>query len=77
LARSFFLAGASRVVASLWDVQDRATADLMHEFYRGLLQRKLSPSAALRGAQLALRSNPQFSHPYYWAGFVVTGDWTP
>jgi CHAT domain-containing protein len=77
LARSFFVAGASRVVASLWDVQDRATADLMREFYRGLLQRKLSPAAALRAAQLALRASPDFSHPYYWAGFVMAGDWRP
>jgi CHAT domain-containing protein len=77
IARSFFLAGASRVVATLWDIQDRATANLMGEFYRGLLQRKLPTTAALRDAQLALRANPQFSHPYYWAGFVTMGDWKP
>jgi CHAT domain-containing protein/tetratricopeptide (TPR) repeat protein len=77
LTRGFLLAGASRVVASLWDVQDQATALLMREFYRGMLQRGQAPAAALRSAQLSLRADPRFSHPYYWAGFVLTGDWKP
>jgi CHAT domain-containing protein len=77
MTRAFLLAGASRVIASLWDVQDQATARLMGEFYSGLLVRKLAPAAALRSAQLSLRSDPRFSHPYYWAGFILTGDWKP
>lgn len=75
LTRSFFLAGSKRVVASFWEVRDRATAALMEEFYRGIYQRKLSPAAALRAAQRRLLTGPQWNHPYYWAGFMMAGDW--
>jgi CHAT domain-containing protein len=77
LARGFMYAGAERVVASLWQVQDRATASLMERFYRGLLQEGRSPADALRQAQLAMLSDSdgRFSFPYYWAGFVFQGDW--
>lgn len=73
LARGFMYAGASRVMASLWNVSDRGTADLMQAFYRALLVDELAPAAALRRAQLEARqTNPQ---PFYWGGFVVLGDW--
>jgi CHAT domain-containing protein/predicted negative regulator of RcsB-dependent stress response len=73
LARGFMYAGASRVMVSLWRVSDRGTAELMDAFYRGLLLRRLAPAAALRQAQLELRSRrPQH---LYWAGFVLEGDW--
>lgn len=73
LTRGFMYAGAARVMVSLWQVSDRGTADLMTVFYEGLLQRGLSPPAALRAAQLEVRRRaPQ---PFYWAGFVVQGDW--
>src|SRR5262249_6259238 len=75
LTRSFFLAGSKHVVASLWEVRDRATSALMQEFYRGIFERKLSAAAALRAAQQRLSANPQWNHPYYWAGFLVSGDW--
>ncbi len=77
LARGFMYAGAERVVASLWPVLDKVTADLMEDFYRGLLQEGRSPADALRHAQLAMisRSDGAFSFPYYWAGFVFQGDW--
>ena len=75
LTRGFMYAGTSRVLVSLWDVDDAATAALMAEFYRGLLgPQKLLPAMALRRAQLKLRSQPRWSHPYYWAGFVLQGD---
>lgn len=77
LARGFFYAGASRLLLSLWDVDDEATAVLMEHFYDSLLVDQLSPSAALRKAQLTLSSNPQWAHPYYWAGFVLQGDFAP
>ena len=64
-----------RVVASLWQVDDRATAELMTVFYRGLLSQGLAPDEALRQAQLALRSQPRTRDPYYWAPFVLQGDW--
>jgi CHAT domain-containing protein len=59
------------VVASLWDVQDRATALLMESFYAGMLQRGLAPAAALRAAQLELAGDPRWRDPFFWAGFVL------
>lgn len=77
LTRGFLYAGAERVVASLWPVQDLATARLMEELYTRLLRRGRSPGEALRGAQASLLDDPagSFSHPYYWAGFVLQGEW--
>lgn len=74
LAHAFFRAGASRVVVTLWPVDDEATADLMRHFYRALLLERATPAAALRQAQLALRADPRFSAPFYWAGFVLQGE---
>jgi hypothetical protein len=70
-------AGAARVVASLWQVQDRATADLMERFYRAMLVDHLPAAAALRRAQLSIRSEARWHDPYFWAGFVLQGDWRP
>lgn len=75
LSRAFLFAGAARVVASLWKVDDAATAALMTHFYRGLFVDKLPAVAALRAAQATLRQNARWSSPYYWAGFVLQGDW--
>lgn len=75
LARAFMYAGAPRVVVSLWNVSDEATAVLMEEFYRGLLVAGRTPSSALRIAQQKLRANPRWQAPYYWAGFILQGDW--
>ena len=73
LARGFMYAGATRVMVSLWKVSDQGTAKLMEVFYRGLLQEGLAPAAALRRAQLEVRATR--SQPFYWAGFVLQGDW--
>jgi CHAT domain-containing protein len=75
LARGFMHAGARRVVASLWRVDDQATAQLMRHFYRGMLKEKLRPAAALRAAQIEMSRHPRWSAPYYWAGFVMQGEW--
>jgi CHAT domain-containing protein len=75
LTRGFMYAGAPRVVASLWNVEDRATAEIMKRFYEGMLKRQLKPAAALREAQLALARDSRWSSPYYWAGFILQGDW--
>ena len=75
LTRGFLYAGVPRVVGSLWPVQDRTTAELMSRFYKALWQEGLPPAAALREAQLDLRSNRRYSDPYSWAGFVLQGDW--
>ena len=76
LTRGFLYAGASRVVASLWEVDDRATSELMVRFYRGMLGPKhLSPPTALRAAQLSLAHEARWASPYFWAPFLVQGEW--
>jgi CHAT domain-containing protein len=75
LTRGFMYAGAPRVVASLWKVDDRATAELMKRFYHGMLISRLRPPAALRAAQIELSRQKQWQAPYYWAGFVLQGEW--
>jgi CHAT domain-containing protein/tetratricopeptide (TPR) repeat protein len=75
LTRGFMYAGAERVLASLWSVEDRATAELMKRFYRALLVEKMRPAAALRQAQLDMAKDPRWSSPYYWAGFSLQGEW--
>lgn len=75
LTRGFMYAGASGVVASLWKVDDRATAELMKYFYANMLQRGMGPAAALRAAQNEIRKQPKWSSPYYWAGFTFQGDY--
>jgi CHAT domain-containing protein len=75
LVRGFMYAGATRVMASLWSVDDEATAQLMGSFYKGLEQDRLNPVAALRAAQLQLRTQRRWRSPYYWAAFQLEGDW--
>jgi CHAT domain-containing protein len=75
LPRGFMYAGAERVVASLWQVDDQATAHLMQYFYRGMLKENLRPAAALRAAQLRMSRSSRWSSAYYWAGFVIQGEW--
>ena len=76
LTRAFQFAGARTVLSSLWNVSDASTATLMKRFYSYLRQGK-TKDEALRSAQLdLLRSRKEgFSHPYYWAGFSLYGDW--
>jgi CHAT domain-containing protein len=74
LTRGFLQAGARRVLASLWRVQDRPTAELMVRFYRAHLEQGLSPAAALREAQRSIRHDRRWQDPAYWAGFVLEGD---
>jgi CHAT domain-containing protein len=75
LTRGFMYAGALRVVASLWKVDDAATADLMKRFYRGMLGKGLRPAAALREAQVEMWNQERWRSPYYWAAFVLQGEW--
>ncbi|MDQ3253518.1 MAG: CHAT domain-containing protein, partial [Acidobacteriota bacterium] len=75
LTRGFMYAGASRVVASLWKVDDEATAELMKRFYGNMLQQGMTPAAALRAAQNSIRQEPQWRSPYYWAAFTLQGEY--
>lgn len=75
LTRGFIYAGASSVVASLWKVDDEATAELMRRFYVNMLQHGMRPPAALRAAQNSIRLEPQWRAPYYWAAFTLQGEY--
>jgi CHAT domain-containing protein/Flp pilus assembly protein TadD len=75
LVHGFMYAGTSRVVASLWKVDDDATADLMVHFYKEMFNSNQSPAAALRTAQLAMWQQRRWHAPYYWAAFVLQGDY--
>ena len=76
LARAFLFAGSKAVVASLWEVNDEATAELMQRFYRHMVHGKLPPSTALARAQSEFRRRKDRLHnPYYWAGFELYGEW--
>jgi CHAT domain-containing protein len=75
LTRAFMYAGTPTVMVSLWSVSDVSTVTLMGEFYRNLVIEKLGKTDALRKAQLTMLSDEKFAHPFYWAPFVLIGDW--
>ncbi|MET0647346.1 MAG: CHAT domain-containing tetratricopeptide repeat protein [Pyrinomonadaceae bacterium] len=76
LARAFMYAGAPTVGVTLWSVADKPTAELMTSFYRGLLgATPATPSAAMHAARLSLLARKETSAPYFWAPFVLVGDW--
>ncbi|GAX45338.1 TPR repeat-containing protein [Tolypothrix sp. NIES-4075] len=75
LTRGFMYAGSPRVLVSLWNVDDEGTAILMQKFYSAMLKEGLLPAAAQRKAQLEMLQNEQWQSPYYWAGFVLQGEW--
>jgi CHAT domain-containing protein/tetratricopeptide (TPR) repeat protein len=75
LTQGFMYAGARRVVVSLWSVNDKATASLMGRLYSGMLRMHKTPAAALRAAQIEMLRARQWQQPYFWAAFVMQGDW--
>lgn len=75
LTRGFMYAGAPRVIASLWKVDDEATGELMKLFYRNLLQKQMTASRALRTAQVEMQQQARWRSPYYWGAFVLQGEW--
>ena len=75
LTRGFMYAGATSVVASLWKVEDEATAELMKRFYTEMLKNGKTPAEALRLAQNSIRQEPGWSAPHYWAGFTLQGEY--
>jgi len=75
LMRGFMYAGAARVVASQWKVDDEATAELMGRFYEKMLKRGEPAAAALRHAQLEMSRQGRWHAPYFWAAFVMQGEW--
>jgi CHAT domain-containing protein/tetratricopeptide (TPR) repeat protein len=75
LTRGFMYAGARRVIVSLWNVNDKATAALMQHLYAGMLRNGKTPAAALRAAQIEMLRTRQWQSPYFWAPFVMQGEW--
>jgi CHAT domain-containing protein len=76
LTRGFMYAGAPRVVASLWQVKDYATANLMSRFYKKTFgPQQQRPAAAMRAVQVEMWREKKWPSPYYWAGFIVQGEW--
>jgi CHAT domain-containing protein len=76
LRRALVLAGSESELMSLWKVDDEATRDLMVEFYKGLMNGE-SRSTALREVQLKLLKMDRYEHPFFWAAFILSGDWGP
>jgi CHAT domain-containing protein/Tfp pilus assembly protein PilF len=75
ITRGFMYAGSPRVIASLWNADDEGTAELMKKFYEGVLKNGQRPAEALRAAQTWMLKQPRWKAPYYWAGFVLQGEW--
>ena len=75
MTRGFMYAGAPRVIASLWQIDDRASAEFMKRFYQGLLGEKARPAAALRAAQVSMQNDKRWHSPHYWAAFTLQGEW--
>lgn len=79
LRRAFQVAGVRTVIMSLWSVADRSTVDWMRALYEGRLQKNLDTAEAVREASLTVlhqrRAKGLSTHPFYWAGFVASGDW--
>jgi CHAT domain-containing protein len=67
--------GARSTLASLWSVSDRSTASLMIEFYHELRKPGATKAEALRQAQIALLRQDDYASPYYWAPFILLGNW--
>jgi CHAT domain-containing protein len=75
LTRGFLYAGAPRVVSTLWEIDDRATVEIMKRFYSEMLVRGQRPTAAIRSAQMAMWKSRGWDAPYYWAAFTLQGEW--
>jgi CHAT domain-containing protein len=67
--------GARSTLASLWMVSDESTANFMVQFYQELLKPGVTKAEAVRRAQLHLLKQPEFNHPYFWASFILIGNW--
>jgi CHAT domain-containing protein len=79
LHRAFRVAGAQKLVTSLWTVEDEATRKWMKSFYEALLSKGLGTAEAVRAASLGVlqerRKKNKSTHPFYWGGFISSGDW--
>ncbi|NEO73418.1 MAG: CHAT domain-containing protein [Moorea sp. SIO3H5] len=77
LRRAFVIAGSQTQLISLRKVEDKATKELMLAYYQRLLDQNMGRSEALRETQLQMLKDQRYQHPYYWASFIVSGNWRP
>jgi CHAT domain-containing protein len=75
LAEAFAMAGAPTLVATLWEVEDNSTRIFALAFYDALMIKKKDKLDALRAGQIALIRSAEYSHPFYWASFIMIGSW--
>lgn len=75
ISRGFLYAGSNRIIASLWKVDDSATAEFMKRFYTNHLQKGMSASKALQQTKIEMRKIKRYNSPYYWSAFTLFGDW--
>ncbi|MEA3415861.1 MAG: CHAT domain-containing protein [Thermodesulfobacteriota bacterium] len=75
LSRGLFYSGAAAVMLSLWQVADESTSYLMENFYWHFVKNRQTKTRALQLAMQAVKAKKEYAHPYYWAPFVVMGDW--
>ncbi|MBI4748562.1 MAG: CHAT domain-containing protein [Acidobacteria bacterium] len=76
LTCGFMYAGARRVMVSLWKIGDQSSSEVLIRMYRRMFgSKRMSPSAALRAAQLEMLNHPKWSRPYFWSGMVIHGEW--
>ena len=75
MSRGFLYAGSKRIVASLWKVDDSATAEFMKRFYTNHLQKGMPAAKALQQAKNEMKKIRRYSSPYYWSAFTLLGDW--
>ena len=75
LSRGFLYAGSNRVVASLWKVDDFATAEFMKRFYQNHLEKEMPASKALQQTKIEMKKIPRYKSPFYWSAFTLLGDW--
>ncbi len=75
LTRGFLYAGAAGIVSTVWNIDDRASAQLMSRFYGAMLRDGLRPAEALRKAQLSMLAQARWHDPHYWAAFGIHGEW--
>jgi CHAT domain-containing protein/Tfp pilus assembly protein PilF len=75
MSRGFLYAGSNRIIASLWKVDDSATAEFMKRFYGNHLQKGMSASKALQQTKIEMKNIKRYNSPYYWSAFTLLGDW--
>ena len=75
LAGMAIQAGAKSTIATLWSINDQATAQLMGKLYQKISQKDIGKAEAIRQAQLSLLHDPKYQHPFYWAAYTTIGNW--